>query len=61
VLLDGKPATAPQLEHEPGADVRPQAQIEDRALGVVRGRSTRPGMPMTQESTVALPPSRALR
>jgi hypothetical protein len=28
VLLDGKPAQAPQLEHEPGADIRPQSQFD---------------------------------
>jgi hypothetical protein len=32
VLLDGKPAQAPQLEHEPGADVRPQTQFDGYAL-----------------------------
>jgi hypothetical protein len=31
VLLDGKPAQAPQLEHEPGADVRPQTQFDGYA------------------------------
>jgi len=28
VLLDGKPPQAPQLEHEPGADIRPQTQFD---------------------------------
>ena len=32
VLLDGKPAHAPQLEHEPGADLRPQTQFDGYAL-----------------------------
>ena len=32
VLLDGKPAHAPQLEHEPGADIRPQTQFDGYAL-----------------------------
>jgi len=32
VLLDGKPAPAPQLEHEPGADLRPQTQFDSYAL-----------------------------
>jgi len=32
VLLDGKPPHAPQLEHEPGADVRPQTQFDGYAL-----------------------------
>ena len=31
-LLDGKPAHAPQLEHEPGADLRPQTQFDGYAL-----------------------------
>jgi len=31
VLLDGKPAEAPQLEHEPGADVQPQIQFDGYA------------------------------
>jgi len=32
VLLDGQPPHAPQLEHEPGADVRPQTQFDGYAL-----------------------------
>jgi hypothetical protein len=32
VLLDGKPPQAPQLEHEPGADVRPQTQFDGYAV-----------------------------
>ena len=32
VLLDGKPPHAPQLEHEPGADLRPQIQFDGYAL-----------------------------
>jgi hypothetical protein len=32
VLLDGRPPHAPQLEHEPGADVRPQTQFDGYAL-----------------------------
>ncbi|MHB8519505.1 MAG: DUF2961 domain-containing protein [Limisphaerales bacterium] len=32
VLLDGKPAGAPQLEHEPGADLRAQTQFDGYAL-----------------------------
>lgn len=31
VLLDGKPPQGPQLEHEPGADVRPQTQFDGYA------------------------------
>jgi len=31
VLLDDKPAQAPQLEHEPGADIRPQTQFDGYA------------------------------
>jgi len=32
VLLDGQPPHAPQLEHEPGADIRPQTQFDGYAL-----------------------------
>ncbi|MBI5383463.1 MAG: DUF2961 domain-containing protein [Verrucomicrobia bacterium] len=32
VLLDGRPPHAPQLEHEPGADIRPQTQFDGYAL-----------------------------
>jgi hypothetical protein len=32
VLLDGVPPVAPVLEHEPGADVRPQRQFDGYAL-----------------------------
>lgn len=32
VLLDGKPPQGPQLEHEPGADVRPPTQFDGYAL-----------------------------
>ena len=32
VLLDGKPPHAAQLEHEPGADIRPQTQFDGYAL-----------------------------
>ena len=32
VLLDGKRAHAPQLEHEPGADILPQTQFDGYAL-----------------------------
>jgi len=31
VLLDGKPPQAPQLEHEPGADILPQIQLDGYA------------------------------
>lgn len=31
VLLDGRPPRAPQLEHEPGADLRPQNQFDGYA------------------------------
>jgi hypothetical protein len=31
VLMDGKPPQGPQLEHEPGADVRPQTQFDGYA------------------------------
>ena len=32
VLLDGQPAHAAQLEHEPGADIRPQTEFDGYAL-----------------------------
>ncbi|MCZ7635079.1 MAG: DUF2961 domain-containing protein [Verrucomicrobia bacterium] len=32
VLLDGQPPQPPQLEHEPGADVRPPTQFDGYAL-----------------------------
>ncbi len=32
VLLDGQPPHAAQLEHEPGADIRPQTQFDGYAL-----------------------------
>ncbi len=32
VLLDGSPPRAPQLEHEPGADVRPETEFDGYAL-----------------------------
>lgn len=31
VLLDGRPPRAPQLEHEPGADIRPQTRFDGYA------------------------------
>jgi hypothetical protein len=45
VLLDGKPPTAPQLEHEPGADVRPQTQIDGYAVETYVGADYQVGWP----------------
>jgi len=45
VLLDGKTATAPQLEHEPGADVRPQTQIDGYAVETYVGADYQLGWP----------------
>ena len=45
VLLDGEPPTAPQLEHEPGADVRPQTQIDGYAVETYVGADFQVGWP----------------
>jgi len=45
VLLDGKPPTTPQLEHEPGADVRPQTQIDGYAVETYVGADYQVGWP----------------
>jgi hypothetical protein len=45
VLLDGKPPSAPQLEHEPGADVRPQTQIDGYAVETYVGADYQVGWP----------------
>jgi hypothetical protein len=45
VLLDGKPAVAPVLEHEPGADVRPQTQFDGYALETYVGMDYQIGWP----------------
>jgi hypothetical protein len=45
VLLDGKPPTAPQLEHEPGADVRPQTEIDGYAVETYVGADYQVGWP----------------
>ncbi len=44
MLLDGKPPTAPQLEHEPGADLRACAT----ALGAI-GPAAAPALPVLRE------------
>jgi hypothetical protein len=49
VLLDGKPPTAPQLEHEPGADVRPQTQIDGYAVETYVGADYQVGWPRLAE------------
>ena len=45
VLLDGKTPTAPQLEHEPGADVRPQLQFDGYAVETYVGADYQVGWP----------------
>src|SRR5206468_3184478 len=45
VLLDGKPPVAPQLEHEPGADVRPQTEFDGYALETQVGVDYQVGWP----------------
>ncbi len=45
VLLDGKPPSAPQLEHEPGADVRPQMQFDGYAVETYVGADYQLGWP----------------
>lgn len=45
VLLDGKTPTAPQLEHEPGADVRPQTQVDGYAVETYVGADYQVGWP----------------
>jgi hypothetical protein len=45
VLLDGKPPPAPRLEHEPGADVRPQTQFDGYAVETYVGADYPVGWP----------------
>ncbi|MBN2580048.1 MAG: DUF2961 domain-containing protein [Pirellulales bacterium] len=45
VLLDGKYPEVPQLEHEPGADVRPQTQFDGYALETFVGLAYQVGWP----------------
>ncbi len=45
VLLDGKPAVAPVLEHEPGADVRPQLSFDGYAYEIYVGLDYQVGWP----------------
>ncbi len=45
VLLDGKKPEAPVLEHEPGADVRPQTQFDGYALETYVGSDYQVGWP----------------
>ena len=44
-LLDGKPPVAPVLEHEPGADVRPQTEFDGYAYEVYVGADYQIGWP----------------
>jgi D-arabinan exo alpha-(1,3)/(1,5)-arabinofuranosidase (non-reducing end) len=46
VLLDGKRAVAPVLEHEPGADVRPQTEFDSYALETYVGLNYQIGWPL---------------
>jgi hypothetical protein len=45
VLLDGKPPVAPVLEHEPGADVRPQLSFDGYAYEIYVGLDYQVGWP----------------
>ncbi len=45
VLLDGKPAGAAQLEHEPGADLRPRTQFDGYAPETYVGLAHQVGWP----------------
>ncbi len=45
VLLDGKPPVAPVLEHEPGADVRPQLSFDGYAYETYVGLDDQIGWP----------------
>ena len=45
VLLDGKPPAAPVLEHEPGADVRPQLSFDGYAYETYVGMDYQIGWP----------------
>ncbi len=45
VLLDGKPPVAPVLEHEPGADVRPQLSFDGYAYETYVGMDYQVGWP----------------
>lgn len=45
VLLDGRPPEAPQLEHEPGADVRTQTQFDGYAYETYVGLGVQVGWP----------------
>jgi D-arabinan exo alpha-(1,3)/(1,5)-arabinofuranosidase (non-reducing end) len=54
VLLDGKPPSAPQLEHEPGADVRPQTQIDGYAAETYVGADYQVGWPRLAKGRHAL-------
>ncbi|HEY1433936.1 MAG TPA: DUF2961 domain-containing protein, partial [Thermoanaerobaculia bacterium] len=45
VLLDGKPPVSPQLEHEPGADVRPQMEFDGYAYETYVGAAYQVGWP----------------
>jgi hypothetical protein len=54
VLLDGKPPSSTQLEHEPGADVRPQTQFDAYALETYVGAAYQVGWPRLTKGRHAL-------
>jgi hypothetical protein len=51
VLLDGKPPVAPVLEHEPGADVRPQLSLRRYAYETYVGMDYLVGWPRSDEGS----------
>jgi hypothetical protein len=54
VLLDGKPPVAPVLEHEPGADVRPQTQFDGYAPETYVGMDYLVGWPRLSKGSHTL-------
>ncbi|HEV8118585.1 MAG TPA: DUF2961 domain-containing protein [Thermoanaerobaculia bacterium] len=54
VLLDGKPPAAPVLEHEPGADVRPQTQFDGYAPETYVGMDYLVGWPRLSKGSHTL-------
>jgi hypothetical protein len=54
VMLDGKPPSSQQLEHEPGADVRPQTQFDGYALETYVGAAYQVGWPHLTKGTHTL-------
>ena len=54
VLLDGKPPSAPVLEHESGADVRPQRQFDGYAMETYVGMDYQIGWPRLSKGRHAM-------